>query len=884
MMRFFRRLLHLFRRRQADADLRAELEFHRQSLAADLERRGIDATEVAARSRRMLGNETLGREDARDVWRWTHIETAGKDLRFAIRLLTREKAFAVLAIGTLALGIAATTTVVSIVHAEIWRPLPFADSDRLVAISNTIPERPTRLTGFPAGQLAALRSVTTLVDGVAGFRWNESHVVTGGAAVERVRTAPVTANFLPVLGVGLFAGRGFTPQNELRGSDRAVVLTHAFFTRQFPGRVDPPASILLDGQPYDVVGVTPESLRLEFIADPDLFVPIALDQDPDALDVERQVNIVARLKPGVSGTAVQAQLTGMLADAKRLIVVRDLKDAYTGYAWRTFAVYFAGAAALLLIACINVANLLLARGLARRQEFLIRTALGVSRLRLIRQLLIEGLVIAAIAGATGIALASVGVSLFSKLAPAEYLTRSAAITLDIRVVAGAAMLSALTALVFSLVPARFASGDVAGVIGREARLLGGDRRQRRSRSVLVFIEMTVAFLLLVGAGILANSFIRLNRAPLGFDPNGLFTFRLLLKGDRYQAPSQWAASYDELAARLQRLPNVSRVTLASSVPMRGGDWMPIRVPGRRNPFGEADPHVSVHVVQPGYFDVFKIPRLSGRALTDADSEGAPRVVVVNRNFAAHYFGAESPVGATIDLLPGGVPAALRPGPVEIVGVVENTKEVGIDEIPFDLVYIPFRQNPLPGMAVTLLESVPDPRRLDAVRKAVADFDQTLPVYGVTTMTDAVAEATKLACFNLTLVGGFAMLALVLAAIGVYGSTAYDSTRRTSEFGLRIALGARPFQVLGAALGHSIRLAALGLVVGLASALFIARALGDSLYLVRGSHNGVIYQVALADPLTLSLAGAILVVVTLVAAYMPVRKATRVSPVVALRSE
>ena len=884
MNRFFRRLLYYFRRRQADADLQAELEFHRQSLAADLERRGLDAAEAAARSRRMLGNETLGREDARDVWRWTHVETAGKDLRFAIRLLTREKAFAVLAIGTLALGIAATTTVVSIVHAEIWRPLPFPDAGRLVGISNTVPERPAQMRGFPAGQLATLRSVTTTVNGVAGFRWTEGHVVTGGAAVERVPTTAVTANFFSLLGVGLHAGRGFTPLNERRGSDRVVVLTHAFFTRQFPGRVDPPASILIDGQPYDVVGVTPESLRLEFIADPDLFLPIAVDQEPDALDVQRQVNIVARLKPGVSRAALAAQVTGILADTTRLIVVRDLKEAYTGSAWRTFAVYFAGAAALLLIACVNVANLLLARGLARRQEFLIRSALGVSRLRLIRQLLIEGLVIAALAGAAGIGLAAFGVSLFSKVAPAEFLTRSAAITLDARVVIGAAVLSALTALFFSLLPARSASGDLAGVIGREARLLGGDRRQRRSRSLLVFVEMTLAFLLLAGAGVLANSFVRLNRAPLGFDPDGLFTFRLLLKGDRYQSPSQWAASCDELAARLRTLPNVSRVTPASSVPMLGGANMPVRIPGRRNPFGESDPRVSVHVVRPEYFDVFKIPRLSGRALTDADTEGAPRVVVINRNLATHYFGGDSPVGATLELLPGGYPTALRPGPVEIVGVVENTKEVGIDEVPFDIVYIPLRQNPLPDITVTLVETAPDPRRIDAVRKTVADFDQTLPVFGVTTMTDAVAESTTLARFNLTMLGGFAMLALILAAIGVYGSTAYDSARRTSEFGLRMALGARPFQVLGTALGHSIRLAALGLVVGLASALFIARALGDSLYLVRGSHNGVIYQVALADPLTLSLAGTILVLVTLVAAYMPARKATRVSPVVALRTE
>ncbi len=517
-----------------------------------------------------------------------------------------------------------------------------------------------------------------------------------------------------------------------------------------------------------------------------------------------------------------------------------------------------------------MANLLLGRSLTRRPEFVLRAALGGSRGRLLRQLLVESALVAGAAALGGIALAAFGIRAFVALAPPSYITVGRSIDISLTVAVAAIGLSAITSALCGVLPARHAPrGDLREALATAGRRIGGDPDQRRLRTGLLAVEVTLAFLLLVSAGILTNSFLRLNAVPLGFSPDGIWTFRVLLRGDRYADRPQLAVAHADLAARVAAVPGVTGVALANSVPLAGSDSLPFVVAGDPVPAGPS--RGTLHVVTPEYFSLLGIRGTAGRYLTADDRPGRPRVALVNVNLARRFFGGRDPIGHRLTLLKSasGVPE----GDVEIVGVVDNVKEVGIDEVAFESIYLPLAQNPLPTITVLAATAGGGVTSVEAFRQAVRSSDPNVPVYGAMTLEQRVSDAYRTDRFNFLLVSGVAMLAVFLAAIGVYGVTAYDSSRRTAEFGLRMALGATPASILRLAAARSVGIAAVGIVGGLVIAAIAARMIGDAVYLVEGKHVGVVYEVALTDPLTLAIVCVLFLGLAAGAAWTPARRAT-----------
>ena len=585
----------------------------------------------------------------------------------------------------------------------------------------------------------------------------------------------------------------------------------------------------IDNRPFAIVGVAPAGLRLEFTSDPHIFVPVT-DFSADAA----AINAIARRGPGAGDREIEAEL-GPIFDATldqaarargRHVRVRDLDESTRAATWRTYVVFMVAAAVLLFAACANVANLLLGRGVARRPEFVLRAALGSSRSRLLRQLLVESLIVAGAAAAAGLALGAFGIRAFVALAPASYVTPGRrAIAIDIEVALFAIALAALTAAICGALPARQAPHrDLRDALASAGRRLGSEPGQRRLRSGLLAIQVTLAFLLLSSAGILTNSFFRLNQVPLGFTPDNVWTFRALFRGDRYRGGQELLNVHGELARRVAAVPGVTAVALANGTPLAGGDWRAFVPAGQPAPASTEPPHGSIHVVVARIFwSPWHPPPRRARSPGRLTSPRARASPSINLNLARRYFDGRDPIGQRLTFLEGGTVAAVPDGDVEIVGVVENTREVAIDEVPFDCIYLPLAQNPRARCGGARRRPSGNSGRLDAFRQAVRAVDPDVPVYGATTMQQRVTDAYRSDRFNFLLVSCVAWLAVLLAAIGVYGATAYDTTRRIAEFGLRIALGATPRSILRLAVSRSVALTVIGVGAGLAIALVAAQA-------------------------------------------------------------
>ncbi|HYN07615.1 MAG TPA: ABC transporter permease [Vicinamibacterales bacterium] len=885
MFTLFRRLHAWLRFRRFEADLQDELRFHHDMARERIQTRGVSPADAERMSRRALGNTTLALEDARTVWLSRLIDDFARDARHAVRLVRRQPGFSALTIATLAIGIGAVTTVVSILQAEVWRPVPFPSPDELVVVAAATTDQPDRIGSLTTQEYVAIQSQTRLLKAVGGFRWNESRVVTGDLGAERVSVAPVSTNFFDVLQVSIPLGRGFRAEEAQPGAGGVAIVSHEFWQRYVQGRADVlQQTVAVDNRPFAIVGVAPAGLQLEFTTNPHLFIPIT-DFVRGAVDI----NAIARTRPGAAPLEIDSELRPMLdpvldstARARgRHLRVHNLSETYRTATWRTYIVFLIAAGVLLLAACANVANLLLGRGVTRRPEFVLRAALGSSRGRLLRQLLVESVLVAGAAAIVGLGVAAFGIRAFVALAPPSYVTPGRTIGINFEVAVFAIALAALTAAICGALPARHAPhGDLREALASAGRRLGGEPGQRRLRSGLLAIEVTLAFLLLASAGILTNSFVRLNRVPLGFSPDNIWTFRVLLRGEAYRSPEQLANAHAELAARVAAIP--AGVALANTTPLAGGEWRSFVLAGQAAPLATEAPRGTLHIVTHEYFRLLNIRRVTGRGLTAADRPGSPHVALVNLNLARRFFDGRDPVGQRLTLLKAGTVSAVPEGEVEIVGVVENTREVGIDEVPFDCIYLPLAQNPLPAVAVLAGVSGDTAGMLDAFRQAVRAVDPNVPMYGAITLEQRVADAYRSDRFNFLLVSGVALFAVLLAAIGVYGATAYDTARRTAEFGLRIALGATPRSILRVAIARSVGLTAIGVGCGLVIALVTARLIGDAVYLVRGQHVGIVYQVSLSDPLTLAGACTLFIGLAALAAWTPARRATQIDPMVALR--
>ena len=803
-----------------------------------------------------------------------------QDVRYAFRLLAKNPGFTAIAILTLALGIGANTAIFSVVNGVLLRPLPFRDPSRLVLIAEK--------SSFPV--------ISTSYENYMDWR-DQSHsfesmeatrggaiTLTGAGEPERLNVQMATAGLFPMLGINPHIGRTFLPEEDRAGGAPVVLLSSGLWQRRFGGSQDIIGkTINLDSQPYTVVGVLPSGFQILQPADVFLpFMPWARTL-PDDRNWHPGIIPLARLKPGVSRAQARAEMVGI---TKRLeqqypdyntgtsADVVGLQDQIVRNSRPALLLLLGAVSFVLLIACVNVANLLLARAASRGREVAIRAALGAGRGRIVRQLLTESVLLSLAGGLLGVLMASAALGPLLKLA-AGSVPQGAPIGLDPSVLAFTAGVSLFTGVLFGIMPAmRTAKLDLRKALNEGSRGATAGPGQHRLRGALVVMEIALAMLLLVGSGLLLRSFSRLQEVPPGFQPDHLLVADIPLSQTTYAKPEDRYQFFDRLVERAKSLPGVRSAAAASFLPVSGGgSIIHFNITGRP----PKSPHEFVaagyRTITPNYLETLGVPLLQGRLFTQADNEKAPAVVVINATMVHTFFPNENPLGKRLQL--GALPEQEVPT-MEIVGVVGDVRPgLGID--PQAEMYLPYRQADLvlPVFQLSLvMRTAGDPvLQTSALRSALAQIDPNQPLVKVRTMEENMATTVAQPRFRAWLIGIFAMLALVLAGVGVYGVMSYAVTQRTSEIGLRVTMGAQPQDVFHIIVGEGLRLSLLGVGIGLVTALALTRLL-----------QSFLFGISAYDPLTFVGVSVLLTLVALAASFFPARRATRVDPLVALRYE
>jgi putative ABC transport system permease protein len=893
------RFRSFFKKNAVEGDLNEELRFHFDQQVEKLVQSGLPLAEARRRARLALGTTDQIQEEYRDSSGVRFFETLLQDIRFALRMLRKSPGFTAVAVLTLALGIGANTAIFSILEAQIWRLLPFPDSKRLVAVLRTDLKAPSHAillteSDFPDWLAAAQNSFAD----VCALQGIDYHTTPGADTAEMLTARPVSSNFFETLRMPLVVGRSFLSSEQVNGRDHEVILSYSYWKTHYASDRDVIGhSLALDGSSYTIVGVAPAGLRFEIMGDPDLYVPLVLTRKNNLTRGGTGLVVVARLKPEMRFSTAQAEMdviAKQLAmqfpqrDANRGLKIKDLRDALGSQHQGLF--FFVGAAALvLLIACANVASLLLARGLARQHEFALRAALGASRRTLLRQLLVEGALLGSFGAVLGMFAAGWGANTLNALLPQDFLGRKVAPQLDWQVLAFALAISLAAAILASLASGVFVSRvDLNDALRNSGHAASTSSGHRRLRSAFVIAEVTISVVLLFGAGLFLNSFVRQVKAPLGFDPHNLISLGLTLSDKRYaQAQNLWLAE-QQILERVRAVPGVQNATFASQIPFAGGIGAAFSIVGKpTSPDGEKLSAI-FSSVDGNYFQLLKIRLLAGHAFSDQDTQDAPRVAIVNQNFVHDYLANQNPIGTELDVSHIGFNTSYGNTRMRIVGVVQNTQMFGANEDAFDFIYVPTAQVPVTSMNISVFlvvsTNLPTSAVVSPIRHQMAQVDKDIPVTHVATMEERVADSLQEARGELILIAVFAALAVALVAVGIFGAIAYFVEQRTREFGIRLALGASPSRVLRHALRQSAVLGVSGLALGIAASLALGRLVGSALYLVPHEHDGLLYGVSIFDPLTLAAACALLVGVLLIASYIPARRAMKVDPMVALRYE
>jgi putative ABC transport system permease protein len=817
-----------------------------------------------------------------------------QDLKYAIRMLLKSPGFTAIAVLTLALGIGANTAIFSLVNAVLLRPLPYPDSQKLVSLGLQFPDGEissdveSRQYVFWRDHSQALDSVAAFFGSLGGFN------MVGNSGPVHVRGAKVSRQFFSALGMQPILGRGFEPDEDRPGGPAVAVISYGLWRSAFGGdRNAVGRSIILNGVPHALVGVLPPTFRFAsaeaFGADPNILIPLQLSADPQ--DGGTNYTLLARLKPGVTITAAQAEADHLAADYKRAHPSSSGEGSRFKPLIRTYQqsvladiqiqpillVLFGAVGFVLLIACVNVANLFLSRATSRQREIAIRTTLGATTGRLFRQLLCEGLVFAAVAGAAGLALAFWGVRVLVSLSPIE-LPGIDDLSFDWRVLAFTLGVSVIVAVVCGSASAVHAlRGDINESLKEGSERSGGAPGRRLSR-VLVAGEVALSLVLLTGAGLLIATVVHLYRVPLGFDATNVLSAQMSLTAEKYDKTSQVWNFQRQVIERVQQLPGVVSVATASATPLERGLNTVLFRSGVAS--GNARDYLGIEFrsVSPSYFRTLSIPVLYGREFSETDSADSARVVVINQDLANELWPHESAIGKPLLAGEGG---DKENKPRVVIGVIADIKEIGLDQPARPTIYIPqaqvfdsFNQMTNFWFASTCIVKTARPLNLDSeIRTIVAAVDPEEPVARIESMDRVLAHSIALQRFLMILMGIFAGLALVLAAVGIYGVLSYQIARRTHEIGIRMALGAAPGDVLRLVLREGMFVVFAGVVVGIAAAFGLSRFLAS-----------VLFGVQPADPLTFAAVVFVLVAVALLACYIPARRATRVDPLVALRYE
>ena len=879
-----RRIRMLFRREKFRHDLEEEMRLHLELREGELREAGLSPNAAHTAARKNFGNALALREASHDSWGWSWLEHLGQDLRYAFRMLPKSPGFTAVAVLTLALGIGANTAIFSIIDAIFLRPLPYPKAGQTYLVART-GNQYGGPTISPAIFAAWRKQQSSTFEHLAlvGFM-DDSTLMVSGEPV-RVRSVGISWDFLAMTGIHPVLGRDFRPEEGQIGGPNVVMLGDSLWRERFGA--DPNVvgrNLTSNGKSYTVVGVLPRGFADPTFSPPyaQLWFPL---QTPATSNNPSNGGLLCfgTLKHGVSVTQAEEALTPSLSELRRefpkmfmpnerahLVPLREMLNRWAGTA---VLLLFGAVGLVLLIACVNVANLLLARSATRQRELAVRSAIGASRGRIVRQLLTESVVLAVLGGVLGVAVCYASFQFVVTLVPAN-LPHVGAFEIDARVLFFAFALSVVTGIVFGLMPALGASRvELTGSLKESTR--AGARGTGRLRRVLAACEVAISLVLLVGAALALESFARLTVVQPGFDPRNVLTFGVSLPAEKYDTPAKRTAFFDRALSQLSAIPGVEQAATTDVLPLAGEFDILFSIPGGTETTPSSEPlAANFRVISPDYFRSLRIPLIRGRELTPADNTSSAPVAVINQAMARKFWPGQDPIGQRIWVGKPMGPAMSEPAPRQIVGIVGDIRESALADASGQTIFIPYTQTKwndsgsfLVRVRAARLISLP------AVREALRKVDPSEPLTQIRTMDQVVSGSLKDWRFHATLLGIFGTLALIIAAIGVYGVISYSVAQRMHEIGVRMTLGAQRRDVMRLILGQGAGVALAGIVVGVLAALGSTRLMAS-----------LLYGVTPTDPVTFAAVALFLLIVALLACYIPARRAMRVDPIIALRYE
>jgi predicted permease len=877
----FSRVRSLVRRKAVEDELEAELRFHREQQLQKYRNAGLTEGEARHRLGMEFGGIDQVKEECRDARGVQVMETLFQDVRYGLRVLRKSPGFTLVAVLTLALGIGANAAIFSVLYGVLLRPLPYRDASRLIVLHETTPMVGTVSPSYPdfldwRSQGRAFSEMAV----VNGVEFN----LSGVAQPENISGQAVSPNFLSLLGMHPLLGRDFEASEEKAGAAPVVLLSYPLWQSHFGGDANAIGRTMgLDGRSFTIVGVLPPEFR--WLEKTDVLEPVGAwtTNHPDYKERGDRGDAVAigRLAPQTSFVQAQAQMEAIAARLAKDwpgtndqfgVALRPIRDAFVSEIRPAVVLLFAAVIFVLLIACANVANLFLMRGAGRTREMALRMAIGATGGRIVGQLLTESLILTSLGGLTGVALAAAAIRGIVALIPDGKLA-GASIDLNGPALLFTAAVVVLSAFVFGLAPAlQAARADVQSELKEGGRSSSDGTGSNRWRGALVVAEVSLSLILLVGAGLMMKSLYRLLSVDAGIRTERVLTMQMSLRTAQYDKDPAILNFWEQVLGRVREAPGVEAAALGTGVPLTGEhSRSDITIEGMALPEPGSFPHPDVHIVSPAYVTALGIQLLRGRQFTDSDNENAPQVAMINAQVARQYFGARDPVGQRFMF---GHPSSKRtPKWITITGVVGDTKMYGLANPSRLEIYLPFRQS-ASGSMTLVVKSAIDPAALTSeIRGVVASIDKDQPVFSVATMQQLVRDSVSTRRISFIVLGSFSALALVLAAIGIYGVISYSVAQRTHEIGIRMALGAGRGNVLGMVIGQGARIAGAGVAIGIVAAFGLTRLM-----------TNLLFNVSPADPVTFAAVVVVLGAIALVASWIPARRTLRVDPMSALRSE
>jgi putative ABC transport system permease protein len=875
-------LRSLFRKEQVSQELDEELNGFLEMAAEEKMKQGMSRKDAFRAVRLERGNLEVTKQVIHTAGWESSVETSWQDVRFGARMLRKSPGFTTVAVITLALGIGANTAIFSVINSILLRPLPYREPSRLIVLNETTPKigdvsvsyqnfLDWRATSHTFSQMAAVASVDFNLAGVA-----QPENISGDA---------VSPNFLSMMGVRPILGRDFDAAEEKAGTAPVVLLSYALWQSHLGGVPNAVGkTITLDGRSFTIVGVLPPNYRSLDITD--VMLPIGVWATNNAEGAKERgergdMVVIGRLAPSVTFAQARAEMEGIAARLAKeypasndqfSVTLRAIREAFVGDMKTAILLLFGAVLLVLLIACANVANLFLVRGASRAKEVALRIAFGASRGRIIRQMLTESFILACFGGVVGVALAMGGIRGMAQLIPADLLS-GATVNLDGAVLLFVGGVVVLAAFIFGLTPALHSTQpDVQSELKEGGRTSSAGASQNRFRGALAVAETSLALILLIGAGLMMKSLYRLLEVDPGFRPDRVLKMRMDLRAQQYLKDPAVLNFWQQLLDRVRVLPGVENAAVGTVIPLTDShSRSDVTIEGMALPTPGNYPHPDVHIVSPGYVETLGISLLRGRTFTDADNEKAPLAGMINATVARRFFPDQDPAGKRFMF---GHPSATNPPKwYTIVGVVGDTRLYGLANPARLEVYVPLRQNPKSGMAL-VVKSGADPVALtSAIRDTVQSIDKDQPISAISTMKELVSNSVATRRMTLVLLGLFSGLALVLGAVGIYGVISYSVAQRTHEIGIRMALGAPRREVFRLVVGQGLKLAGIGIAIGVVAAFGLARLM-----------SSLLYGVSATDFETFAGVAILLALVALLACFIPARRATRVDPLVALRYE